>query len=88
MALGWIWLTPSEDPDLWSKPPVEEPEPLDLAKEPARDLEPFAIRSGSETKLGHYRDADGVYHFVRKSPPSKVGAQAKNTVELEVELNR
>ena len=85
LAIGWMGLGPSEEADLLAKPPVEEAEPVEIVTEPPPALEPFAIRDGSEPTIAHYRDADGVYHFVRQAPPAKakVGAQAKQSDEAE-----
>ncbi|MGH7803561.1 MAG: hypothetical protein ACREQJ_04385 [Candidatus Binatia bacterium] len=84
MAVGWIWLTPPEEPERWATSAEEE-----LARPPEtveeRELQDFPVRRASTKKIMHYRDADGVFHFVEGKPPA---AQVNAAIELEPSLNR
>jgi hypothetical protein len=61
--------------------------PPETAEE--RVLQPFPVRRTSNRKIGHYRDADGVFHFVEEpSAPEPAALQATNTLELETRVSR
>ena len=88
VAVGWIWLTPPEEPERWAVSPEDElARPPETAEE--RELQAFPVRRASTKKLSHYRDADGVFHFVEEEAPATAEqAQASNTVDLEATLSR
>ena len=88
MAVGWLWLTPPEDPERWATSAADElTHPPETAEE--RVLQPFPVRRASNKKLSHYRDADGVFHFVEEpSTPEPPAIQARNTLELETRVSR
>ncbi len=88
VAVGWIWLTPPEEPERWAVSPEDElTRPPETIEE--RELHAFPVRRASTKKISHYRDANGVFHFVEEKSPSNADReQANNTVELEETLNR
>ena len=90
MAVGWIWLTPPEDPERWAVSPEDElTRPPETVEE--RELHAFPVRRASTKKISHYRDADGVFHFVEERAPAGTEAgqtQASITVDLEATLSR
>jgi hypothetical protein len=90
VAVGWIWLTPPEEPERWAVSPEDElTRPPETIEE--RELHAFPVRRASTKKISHYRDADGVFHFVEEKAPAAAeagSAQASNTAELGATLNR
>ena len=85
--MGWIWLTPPEEPERWAVSSEDElSRPPETAEE--RALQAFPVRRASTKKIMHYRDANGVFHFVEKAPAGPDHAQASNAVEIETTLSR
>ena len=88
--MGWIWLTPPEEPERWAVSGEDElTRPPETTEE--RELHAFPVRRASTKKISHYRDADGVFHFVEENVPAAAEvdhAQASNTVDLEATLSR
>ena len=88
--MGWIWLTPPEEPERWAVAPEDElTRPPETIEE--RELHAFPVRRASTKKISHYRDADGVFHFVEEKGATNVDAgdtRASNTLEIEATLSR
>lgn len=88
--MGWIWLTPPEEPERWAVSPEDElTRPPETAEE--RELHAFPVRRASTKKISHYRDANGVFHFVEEKAPAAAEdsqTQASNSLDLEGTLSR